>query len=179
MELTTGQLTKQENEPTILLFCADQSLRCPGFAQLEFDKETKKVKLLRKSNVDNHGARKAHGQMLAEIAQEIKSYLKSAEGMVLVRERGFYRTPNETIALAKVAGIADLYAYSYKQATFDEITPVSIKKTVTGNHKADKDEVARCVEKFVGVQQYKTDDESDAVAVGIAWLIQNGYLEKI
>lgn len=84
--------------------------------------------------------------MLAEIAHEISTYLKERTGMVLVRERGFYKTPNETIALAKVAGIADLYAYSYGQASFDEIAPSSIKKIVAGNAKASKDQVAKRVE---------------------------------
>jgi hypothetical protein len=31
---------------------------------------------------------------------------------------------------------------------------------------------------FVGNVKYTVDDESDAVGVGITWLIKNGYLER-
>ena len=37
----------------------------------------------------------------------------------------------------------------------------------------DDQEVADALEKYVGPQEYACDDWSDAVAVGIAWLIQN------
>lgn len=81
------------------------------------------------------------------------------------------------MALAKVAGIADLYGYAYcDKQDWDEIAPVSIKKKVTGNAKASKEEVAASLEKYVGKLDYACDDESDAVAVGIAWLISHGCL---
>lgn len=178
MNTTTGQIQVPQESKYIHQFCADQSLKRPGFALLEFDKESGKVSVLRKSIVDNKTERKSHGQLLAEIAKEIKTYLRDLDtgNMILVRERGFYKTPVETIALAKVAGVADLYAYSYHGATFDEIAPSSIKKLVTGNYRADKQEVANALEQYVGKLEYRSDDESDAIAVGIAWLIQHKYL---
>lgn len=55
------------------------------------------------------------------------------------------------MALAKVAGIADLYGYAYcDKQDWDEIAPVSIKKKVTGNAKASKEDVAASLEKYVG-----------------------------
>jgi len=47
-----------------------------------------------------------------------------------------------------------------------------VKKLLTGSGKASKTEVAMALERYVATQQYETDDESDAVAVGLAWLIQ-------
>lgn len=41
---------------------------------LHYDAKTKKIEVLRKSNVDNKHVKKAHGQMLSEIARELKSY---------------------------------------------------------------------------------------------------------
>lgn len=32
---------------------------------------------------------------------------------------------------------------------------------------------------YVGIQEYACDDESDAIAVGIAWLIENGYVGRV
>ena len=48
---------------------------------------------------------------------------------------------------------------------------------ITGSGKANKQDVADSLERYVGKVQYGTDDESDAVAVGIAWLIGEGYLK--
>ena len=48
---------------------------------------------------------------------------------------------------------------------------------ITGSGKASKQDVADSLERYVGKVQYGTDDESDAVAVGIAWLIGEDYLK--
>lgn len=76
-------------------------------------------------------------------------------------------------------GVTDLYAWAYGEKEFDEIAPLSVKKSVTGNAKATKEEVAACLEPYVGKLDYECDDESDAVAVGVAWLIQHKYIEAI
>lgn len=41
---------------------------------------------------------------------------------------------------------------------------------------AEKDAVAAALEQFVGPMTYACDDESDAVAVGVAWLLQQGKI---
>ena len=38
--------------------------------------------------------------------------------------------------------------------------------------------VANALKQYVGALHYETDDESDAVAIGIAWLIENNYLPR-
>ena len=58
------------------------------------------------------------------------------------------------------------------EKTYSELSPTTVKKLLTGSGKASKTEVAMALERYVGTQQYETDDESDAVAVGLAWLIQ-------
>ena len=90
---------------------------------------------------------------------------------VFVREKGFSRFPHETQALFKVVGVADLAAWKAYGTEFVEIAPTTVKKLLTGSGKANKDEVAAALEKYIGEQQFEADDESDAVAVGIAWLI--------
>lgn len=52
-----------------------------------------------------------------------------------------------------------------------------IKKLLTGNGKASKEEVAATLEKYVGQQSYAVSDESDAVAAGVAFLIQTRQIE--
>ena len=96
---------------------------------------------------------------------------------MFVREKGFSRFPHETQALFKVVGIADLAVWKAYGTEFVEITPTTVKKLLTGSGKASKDEVAAALEKYIGEQSFEADDESDAAAVGIAWLIRNSYIQ--
>ena len=90
-----------------------------------------------------------------------------------VREKGFSRFPHETQALFKVIGVADLAVWTTCQTEFVEIAPTTVKKLLTGSGKATKEELALSLEKYVGKQKYSTDDESDAVGVGLSWLKLN------
>lgn len=76
-------------------------------------------------------------------------------------------------------GVTDLYAWAHGGLEFEELAPLAVKRLVTGNAKATKEQVAKCLEAYVGKREYRCDDESDAVAVGIAWLIQHQYIDSI
>ncbi|MBQ8962515.1 MAG: crossover junction endodeoxyribonuclease RuvC [Clostridia bacterium] len=118
--------------------------------------------------MNNRGEKKCHGQILAEIYKLITEL--AVDVAVFVREKGFSRFPHETQALFKVVGVADLAAWTTCRTEFMEIAPTTVKKLLTGSGKAEKDTVAAALEEYVGSHDYATDDESDAVAVGIAWL---------
>lgn len=103
--------------------------------------------------------------------------LELSQGIdVFVRERAFFRFPHETQSLFKVVGLSDLIAWKVGILIYDEIAPKTVKKLLVGSGKATKQEVADALEMYVGRQNYATDDESDAVAVGLAWLMQNGKI---
>lgn len=131
--------------------------------------------------------KKPHGQVLAEIAKEFHSYLKQAPDAVLVREEaldmvkqssyGGMKSSTTIKVLHKVIGVTDLYAWANNHGIFQELHPFVVKRTLTGDHLADKKDVARALSFYVGDQEYACDDESDAVAVGIAWLIENKHIE--
>ena len=91
---------------------------------------------------------------------------------IFVRERAFSRFHLETQTLNKVVGIADQAAWKSSYAVYDEIAPTTVKKLLTGSGKASKQEVSSVLDIYIGNQEFETDDESDAVAVGIAWLKQ-------
>lgn len=80
--------------------------------------------------------------------------------------------------LHKVIGVSDLYAWGLGGRVFREIHPKTIKKLVANDQLAKKDAVASALTQFVGEREYECDDESDAVAVGIAWLIQQGMIDS-
>lgn len=91
---------------------------------------------------------------------------------MFVREKGFSRFSHETQVLFKVVGVSDLAAWQCGQKEYHELAPATIKKLLTGSGKASKEQVAAALARYVGHQPYATTDESDAVAAGIAWLIQ-------
>lgn len=77
-----------------------------------------------------------------------------------------------------MVGVSDLYAWAFGKRQFDEIEAVTVKKKVTDDASAEKDEVADALEQFIGKHEYECDDESDAVAVGVAWLIIHGMIDS-
>lgn len=63
---------------------------------------------------------------------------------------------------------------------FQELAPTTVKAQVTGWGHATKEDVAEAVDNYIPKHaQFASDDESDAVAVGLAWLIANGYIDCI
>lgn len=83
------------------------------------------------------------------------------------------------IGQAKMAGIADWLIWRQNKKQWDELAPNAIKRLVTGNGKAEKDEVAKALTAYIGAHDYQFDDESDAAAVGVAWLIQNKVMQPL
>lgn len=121
--------------------------------------------------------------MLSEIAREFRRYLVKCPTAVVVRERaldvqGGPRKSRVIEVLHKVVGVSDLYAWGLGGRVFVEIPPQTVKKLITDNANAEKDEVAAALKQFVGEWDYQCDDESDAVAVGVAHLIRAGLLES-
>lgn len=102
---------------------------------------------------------------------------------VIVREQaldkqGGPRNSRVIEVLHKVVGVSDLYAWGLGGREFEEVHPKTIKKLVANDQLAEKDAVAAALTQFVGEREYACDDESDAVAVGIAWLIEQGMLDS-
>lgn len=95
-----------------------------------------------------------------------------------LRKSGTMASGSVLSILNKVVGVSDLYAWAFGGREFVEIEPRTVKKAVTDNADAKKEEVAKALEQFVGPREYACDDESDAVAVGIAYLIREGLIKS-
>jgi len=99
--------------------------------------------------------------------------LKEYDVDYVVRERGFSRFNASTQALFKAAGVYEYSIFEAIQTTgklivqADDIAPTTIKKMLTGSGVASKDDVAEAVAEF---GPYRNNDESDAVALGVAFI---------
>lgn len=102
---------------------------------------------------------------------------------VIVREQaldkqGGPRNSRVIEVLHKVVGVSDLYAWGLGGREFEEVHPKTVKKLVANDQLAEKEVVAASLQQFVGEHEYACDDESDAVAVGIAWMIEQGMIDS-
>lgn len=170
------------------LLAMDLSLSSPGFAVMAIY-EGKPIVL--DSRVVTTNAKATHGARLAEISDEIEVLLWTYTPSHIVREKGFSRFPTVTQTLFKVVGIADYNVYDYSKMygvdePVHEIAVTSVKKAVTGNGKATKEQVADAVFKRLQIEntgEYYTksgkliDDKTDALAVGLAYYIEKGLIE--
>lgn len=98
---------------------------------------------------------------------------------VVVRENSFSRFAAETQSISAVNGICELELYTVANMEFQTLSPLTIKKLTTGSAKASKDEVAQSLDVYCPQHpEFQCDDESDAMATAVAWLIDNGYIEQ-
>jgi len=175
----TEEIKKIEFPEQYMVIAADLSLRRPGWCVLKMYNGKPYVANL--FSLDNKGKKnKTHGQILSEIYEifynNVISNLNIMPSCFFVREKSIMHmmTPAER-DVTKVVGLMD---FMLLDREWDEIYPVTVKKLVAGSGKAEKEEVAAALEKYVGKISYKCDDESDATAVAIAWLILHGQLEE-
>lgn len=159
---------------------ADLSLKLPGFCLLSVKNGLiTDVKLMSVNNKNSKN--KTHGELLNDIISAFtkfcETYCPEFDALYLVRENEIMhvKVPSER-SLSKVVGVMDWVAYGTKKEWYS-IYPVTVKKLITGSGKAEKSEVAKALEYYIGKQDYKSDDESDAAAVAIAWLIQQGQIK--
>lgn len=114
-------------------------------------------------------------------SQEIDELISEGIGtknIFFVRERGFSKFAAETQCIFRMVGVSDMVVWDKTGKTFDQITPQIAKLHIGGAGNAKKEDVAKGLQQYVGKQEYKTDDESDSVAIGIAWLLKNEYEVK-
>lgn len=155
---------------------ADLSLKQPGFCLITMKNGSiTDVKLMSVKNKNEK--KKSHGELLDNIIVAFQKFCPNEGTLYLVRENEIMhvKVPSER-SLSKVVGIMDWAAF-WTNKEWYSIYPVTIKKLIAGSGKAEKSEVADALEYYVGKQDYSCDDESDATAVAIAWLIQQGQIK--
>lgn len=166
-----------------IVLAMDLSLTSPGFAVLGLTPEGAPI-LLEKSVVKTN-AKHRHGQRLETIASEIERLINVYQPLHIVREKGFSRFPAVTQTLSKVVGISDLSAHTLADKDVHEISVSSVKKLVTGNGRASKEDVAEDVFKWLRIDNKDDfytrggkliDDLTDACGVGIAYYVEKGLI---
>lgn len=139
-----------------------------GYALMVYDGMTL---WLIKKDIIKAKAKETHSKRLRrqyEILKSIKEEYQEEE-LIVVKEALHGGRIKTGLILAKAHGIADL--------VFDDIieyAPTRIKKHITGNGQAKKEEVAAAVIEHLAKNgivdvTFKTDDESDAAAIALTY----------
>ena len=157
------------------------SLRRPGFCFVGIAEDGSRD--IRCFSVDNKkNTKKPHSEILKNIYDTFVSDVKALGDVpkVFVREKAFNaRGSQAEIGIYKVVGIMDLCLNEIggMQKEWIEFYPVTVKKKVTDSGTANKDQVRDAVNKLMPPYEYQNDDESDAAAVALTYLLTNEQSE--
>lgn len=161
-----------------IILAMDLSLSSPGFAILAITDDGDPI-VLEKSFVKTN-AKKPHGYRIDQVMSEMERYYLAYKPEHVVREKGFSRFPAVTQTLFKIVGSSDVMAHWHESEPVEEIAPTSVKKLVTGDGRASKQEVEKTLMTLLQIDDpnyFVNDDESDAVAVGLAFYIREGLAD--
>ena len=99
--------------------------------------------------------------------------LKYKPTLIILEQLFFFKNQKTVIGVAQAQGVILLLA-SQKNIPVEFLTPLQIKQIVTGYGNADKKSVQKMLKLLLGNKAvFKTDDEADAVACGLAYCYLN------
>jgi len=104
---------------------------------------------------------------LSELIEGIDVILSNEIDEVAIEDIFYAYNPKSVLKLAQFRGALSLRVLQL-HGNFSEYTPLQIKKAVTGNGKAKKEQVAFMVKRILGIKgEIKPLDITDAIAVAI------------
>jgi crossover junction endodeoxyribonuclease RuvC len=160
----------------MIVLAMDLSLSSPAFAVIE--KKPRSLRVLHLSSIKTN-AKKSHGFRLFQIYNHLKEIYEEFEGRIddVVSEKGFSRHARTTQILYMVHGVARVLSFM-KGHEVNELSPTTVKAKVGGSGRASKEQLADAVRGYFTEElTFKNDDESDALGVGIAYLIEKGEMK--
>lgn len=191
MRKLVNRMAKKKTEETISfpqryrIVAADLSLKRPGFCKMIVSTDEQgqpRFSDIQCSNVNNKTAAKPHGELLDDVLRAMAFFFPDKDDEIptfYVCEKAALGTmPLAMIGQAKMRGMMDWVIWRLGH-TWYEVAPNAVKKLITGSGKAEKMYVQDCLDDYLGDIPYACDDESDAAAVGIAWLIQQGQVKQL
>jgi crossover junction endodeoxyribonuclease RuvC len=86
----------------------------------------------------------------------------------------FVKSPSALIKLAQSRGtMLAALSHKYHEKIF-EYSPNLVKQTVAGHGHTDKEGIQKTLRQYLGISDFKTHDESDAVAIALCHLLNRG-----
>jgi Holliday junction resolvasome RuvABC endonuclease subunit len=117
--------------------------------------------------------KETHGRRLLHIWEESKKLKEKYPPKEVAIERGFSRFNVSTQVIYRTHGIINLLFCATKQTYYP---PKTVKEAIVRGD-ATKKRVREVIEKKYPDVVFNNEDESDAFAVALTWLIKNGKIE--
>lgn len=157
---------------TILGMDPPVKINC-GWAVVEYDTDTKQIKLLKKFTqiIKDHGTSAG----LAEIYEQVNSFYQNYSPQVLVMERqmggGF---EFGRAKLNEFVGVTKLFCH-YAKIPVVEISPAHMKMLIASHGRAPKEFIIANVAKTFGLPEDGIEHDCDALAFAMTYLIDQGH----
>jgi crossover junction endodeoxyribonuclease RuvC len=151
----------------------DVSMNSTGWAVLGVDKGVHYVD----SGIIKANTKLSHGRRLRGQRENFAAIVEKYPISYVAREAGFSRHRKSTQALFKAYGVAEEF---FAENDLVEYAAATIKKVVTGNGRASKEEVEAAIRKILKLPEsfkFKSDDESDALAITITLIKDKGIIK--
>lgn len=142
----------------------DVSMNSTGWAVLGVKNKT--VYLV-DSGIIKANTKKPHGSRLRKQRESFVEIIEKYQPQYAARESGFSQHKKATQVLFKAYGMTE----ELFNGETDEYAASTIKKVVTGSGKASKTELQEAVRIELNLPEdftFKSDDESDAMGIGLA-----------
>lgn len=148
----------------MIILGIDPGTRNCGYALLEL--EGAKMRLVEAGLIKMKA--EALQLQIPQVVEALEQLFKThAIDEVAMEDIFFAHNPKSVIKLAQFRGAITLKLLQ-EYGQFDEYTPLQVKKALTGNGKAAKEQVAFMVKRLLGItREIKPLDITDAIAVAI------------
>lgn len=137
-----------------------------GYAILDVNNKVKKPKLVEAGLIKIKS--RVLQEQIMELVEAIDLILKNHTiDEVAIEDIFFAHNPKSVIKLAQFRGALSLKVL-LEIGNFSEYTPLQVKKAVTGNGKATKEQVSFMIRRLLNIKkEIKPLDITDAIAVGL------------
>ncbi len=162
------------------ILAVDPGTKITGYAILE--KQKKKFLLLKTGCLKFKNPKKT--SILARLFIEIERLIKNFSPELIITERPFaHRFPERTSSLIQAQGVLLLLGGLFNLPV-EEIHPSEIKKIITGNGKASKEDIKTWINTLIktGILEIREEnslqgpyDVFDAVALGMGYLCSTRF----
>ena len=153
------------------LISLDVSTTCTGYSKFKVDFDKKEYEYI---TTDSIKAKDKNIYTRFHTMQTSFETLKLYTGCDLVVFEDYAFNGNRVTQLAEMNGLLK-YNYTLNDKPIMTIAPSTIKKWVTGQGRGSKDLVRKAIqerEEFAHIK-FKNNDESDSVAVGLAFILKS------
>lgn len=116
------------------------------------------------------------GLKLLEIWKDINDLIKNYNVEKIVIEKLFFHSNVKTAIDVAQARWVILYESIKNNLTIEEYTPLQVKKAITGNWKANKNQLKKAIQILFWLEESpKYDDAADAIAMAYMWVLNKNF----